>query len=765
MAYSQEARLFELSTPLDDDDLVVREFRGTERVSQCFRFELSLVSPDDTIDAEQLITQRVTLRVETAEGERHWTGFIASFERVGEIKIEGEDEVYTDYSCEIVPLLAFLAQDDGQRIFQNKTVRDIVEELFQQFQISDYEFHLSETYAPIEYCVQYQETTLAFIERILERAGIYYFFKHEAERELLVLTDNRDNNPALEQQHIEFHAEGLTDGDVISKLKRRQALRTGRVVMRDFNFEKPRSPIEVSVDTLIKTGDNANYERYRYPGGFADRDQGENVARLLMESEEAEHEILDGDSNVRLLTPGYTFTLTGHPDDQLNEDQLVLEVRHDGRNNLGRGGEQGHYRNQFSVMPSRVQYRPPVNRRRARVDGPHTAIVVGPTGEEIYTDQYGRVKVKFHWDRSATADDKSSCWLRVAQIWAGRQYGAFFLPRIGMEVMVDFLEGDPDRPIVTGCLYNADNMPPYELPAEATKSTIKTNSSKGGGGFNELRFEDKKDNEQLFINAQKDMDLRVGNDRRDWTERDHNLVVNRDRMDETHRSHHAYVNEKRVAEVKGDDHLTVGGLQAIKIGGSLSLKVGSDIGESCVNHSEAASSNWYVNAGANVVIEAGAMITLKVGGSSVTISAAGVTLDGPLAKINCGGSAGSGSAASLVSPMAVLAAAAALTAKPGAEMAMSPLADQRGAAPPNDAKSHDPDAEENQDKTHYIEIALVDEAGQPVAGAAVKVTLPDGESVASGTTDEKGLYKVSNIDPGECQVAFPDFDDEAWEES
>ena len=765
MSYTQDQRLFEFTTPLADNDLVIRDFRGVERVSGVFQFELGLVSHDDAIEADKLISQRVTLRIETVDGDRHWTGFISRFERLGEMKVDGEDDVYTEYACEIVPLLAFLARDEGSRIFQNKTVRDIVEELLQQFQISDYEFHLSGSYEPIEYCVQYHETTLDFIERILERAGIYYFFQHEAERELLVFTDNRDNIPQLEQDRIEFHDEGLTEADVINRIKRRQALRSGRVIMRDYNFEKPRSPVEVSVDTLIRSGDNANYERYLYPGGFADNEQGEEVARLLMESEEAEHEVLDGESNARLLTPGYSFELEGHPDDALNESMLVLEVRHEGRNNLGRGGGESYYRNRFSVMPSRVQYRPVAKRRRARVEGPHTAIVVGPPNEEIFTDKYGRVKVKFHWDRAAGADDKSSCWLRVAQMWAGRQYGAFFLPRIGMEVIVQFLEGDPDRPLVTGCLYNGDNMPPYDLPAEATKSTIKTNSSKGGGGFNELRFEDKKGDEQLFINAQKDMDLRVGNDRRDWTEKNHNLVVKGDRADETSGNHNAFVKGNHVAEAGGDHHLSVAGLQAIKIGGSHSLKVGSDIAESCVNHSEAASGNWYVNAGGSVVIEAGSAITLKVGGSFVKVAGDGVYISGPMIYINSGGSAGSGSAGSLVSPNAAAAAAAALTAKPGAEMAMSPLEEERGKAPPNDANAHDPNSDENKDKTHYIEVELVDEAGKPVPGAAVKVTLPDGETVASGSTNEKGLYKVSNIDPGNCEIHFPDYDDAAWEEA
>jgi type VI secretion system secreted protein VgrG len=764
MKYEQGQRLFEFSTPLARDELVVKTFKGSERVSQPFRFELHLVSTNDDIDSHTLMGKRVTLRIETADGSRHWTGFISAFERLGTDKVEGEEDVYTEYRCEIVPLLTFLARNEESRIFQKKTVREIVEELFQQFQLSDYEFHLSGQYEPIEYCVQYRETTLDFIGRILETAGIFYFFRHDEEHELLILTDNRDNNPPLEQDKIEYQVEGITAADVITQLKRRQSMRSGRVTMRDFNFEKPKSPIEVSVDTLIKTGDNSNYERYLYPGGFTEREAGDELAKLLMEAEEAEYESLDGESNARLLTPGYVFTLEGHPDDKLNDKQLIVSVEHDGKNNLGRQGGAGSYRNRFTVMPHKVQFRPLPKRRRAQVYGPQTAIVVGPPGEEIYTDKYGRVKVKFHWDRAPKGDDKSSCWLRVAQMWAGRQWGTFFVPRIGMEVLVDFLEGDPDQPIVTGCVYNADNMPPYDLPGEATKSTLKTNSSKGGGGFNELRFEDKKGEEQLFFYAQKDMDLRVMNDRRDWTQQDNSSVVNRNRFDETHGNHDAFVKGTRTAEVDGDDNLKIVGKQAMSVGGSLSLKVSGDIGESCTNHSEAASANWYVNAGTNIVIEAGSMITLKAGGASITVSAAGVTIDGPLAKINCGGSPGSGKAASLVAPAKVKPAIAALLAKPGLTPENTPLGDQRGATPPNNAKSHDPDSAANKDKTHFIEIALVDDAGKPVPGAAVSITLPDG-SVASGSTDEKGGYKVTNIDPGDCKIAFPELDDKAWEDA
>lgn len=766
MPLSTEQRMFVLNTPLGEDALLIHEMEGSEALSRPYEFKFKLISDQADIRPDELIGKRATLRVETFDGERFWTGIISRFIRTGNMRApEGaEGEVFC-YECDLVPWLWHMLQHEDSRIFQDKTIPEIVEAVFADFQFTDYELQLSGEHPPLVYCVQYRETNFNFISRLLERAGIYYFFRHEPEAEKLILTDNRDHNPPLEPDTLPFHDEALAESyDSVTRLIRREQTHTGRFVLRDYNFERPGPgpELEVTVDTMVKLPDISNHERFVHPGGYVEREHGDALARVMMEAEEAGYETLDGASRVRTLTAGHRFTLERHIDDTFNTEYVLTSVQHSGTNNLGLGRPSG-YTNRFSCIPHAVQYRAPLTTPRARVHGPQTAVVVGPAGEEIHTDKYGRVKVKFRWDRTQEANDKSSCWLRVAQMWAGKQWGAMFIPRMGMEVLVDFLEGDPDQPLVVGCLYNGENMPPYELPAEATKSTIKTYSSKGGKGFNEIRFEDKKGAEQLFLHAQTDMDVRVGNDSREWVERDRSLVVKRDRLEEVHRSQHSFVKKDRVTEISGDDHLTLKGKQAIKITGSKSLKVEGAVGESFKSHSEQVSAGYYLSAGGNVVIEAGTMLTLKVGGNHVTISSAGVTIVGTMVLVNSGGAAASGMAASLVAPIAVTAAAVAATAKPGEKPEASPLGKKRPGKPP-DESDHDSESDENKDKTHWIEVELLDEAGKPVAGERVQITLPDG-SISGGTTDEKGLLKVTNIDPGNCQITFPDLDEKAWEEA
>ncbi|MFN7929750.1 MAG: type VI secretion system tip protein TssI/VgrG [Blastocatellia bacterium] len=382
--------------------------------------------------------------------------------------------------------------------------------------------------------------------------------------------------------------------------------------------------------------------------------------------------------------------------------------------------------------------------------------------------------MQFHWDRYGKGDETSSCWIRVSSTWAGKGWGQISIPRIGQEVIVDFLEGDPDRPIIVGRVYNAESMPPYTLPDEQTKSTIKTNSSKGSGGFNEIRFEDKKGDEQLFIHAEKDTDFRVKNDQREWIGRDTHLIVKRDRIELVERDEQLIVKRDLIENMKRDHHLEVGGKQAIKIAQSHSLDIGTNaalkIGG---NLSEVATGNVYLK-GQAVVIEGMSGLTLKVGGNFITLSPAGVMIQGTLVMINSGGAALPGMAGMLVSPSAPKEAEEADKAEPGAKDEH-----KRAGSPPSgagagagagaggtgneNAPTHDPNSEENKEKTHFIEIEFVDEAGQPVAGEAYEVKLPDG-SIASGTTDEKGKAKITNIDAGNCEITFPNLDQEAWEE-
>jgi type VI secretion system secreted protein VgrG len=407
--------------------------------------------------------------------------------------------------------------------------------------------------------------------------------------------------------------------------------------------------------------------------------------------------------------------------------------------------------------------------------GTQTAIVVGPAGEEIHVDKYGRVKVQFHWDREGKYDEHSSCWVRVSQPVAGKGWGAMWIPRIGQEVIVDFLDGDPDRPIITGRVYNAESMPPYTLPDEKTKSTLKSYSSKGGGGFNEIRFEDKKGSEQFFVHAEKEMDIRVKNDRREWIGRDRHLVVKRDKKELIERDQQTIIKRDLVEEIKRDHHLKVSGKQAIEVGGSQSLKVSQNVGEKFdMNHSEEVGMNYYLKAGINAVIEAGVGLTIKAGSNFITLSPAGIMITGsPLVLINSGGAALPGTPGQLVPPTAAAEAEIADTANPGSkeptyrnqrQAALAGLSPEAASAAQSaaNAPSHDPTAEESKEKKSWIEIELVDDKGKPVPGEKYRVTLPDGTTIDEGTLDEKGFKRIDGIDPGTCKITFPNLDKDAW---
>ncbi|MEP6897883.1 MAG: type VI secretion system tip protein TssI/VgrG [Rhodanobacter sp.] len=765
MSYSTKKRPFHLTTPLAEDVLLLHRFKGDEALSQPFKFRLSMLSEDDAVDPAALVGKRITLHAndgdEDADG-KCWSGIVSSFGRTGSQWCAGAGDLQelTSYEAVLVPWFWQLKLVEDCRIFQNQSIPDIVDTILGELQLGKHESDLSGSYEPLDYCVQYNETSFDFISRLLEDAGIHYFFKHDPGEpaDVLVISDHQEKDYKGHVKSLRFAANWAEQDDpVVFLLARRQRMRTGRVMMRDFDFTKPTQNLEASVDTMLKVGAQKSFQSFRYPGGYLERAGGDERAKLAMEIEEAAHELLDGASTLLEIRPGIAFELEDAPNDVLEPAWRTVDAQHRGENNFDDDSGDSYYRNDFTVMPLALPYRPPRSTHKPRMRGPQTAIVTGPAGEEIYTDQYGRVKVHFFWDHLGKSDDKSSCWIRVSQAWAGRGWGAFFLPRIGMEVIVDFIDGDPDHPLVTGCVYNGDNTTPYALPAEMTKTTVKTQTTKGGNGFNELRFEDKKDDEQIFISAQTWFDHRVGKDSRTYVERDEHAIINRDRIEEIHRNQHTTVTKARVSEIKGDDHLHVDGLQAVKVDGSLSLKVGGAVAESFQSHSEQSATSIYLNAGTTAVIEAGAMITLKAGGSFITIGASGVTISGAMVLINSGGAAGSGSAGSLVSPMAVLAAAVADHADPG----KIPAWKSDGKESKADAPTHAPDP----DKTHYIEIALVDEAGKPVAGESVRVTLPDGKTLAEGCTNEKGEYKVSGIDPGSCQICFPDLDENAWEEA
>jgi type VI secretion system secreted protein VgrG len=790
--YTQADRPLAVATPLGQDALLLVGFAAEESISRLFNFYLDLIAENETdVSFEKLIGQPVNVRLATENGRfRCFSGLCKRL-------IKGHrDNTFTSYRMELVPEFWLLTRTAQSRIFQHVSVPDILKKVLTGLNVT---FQLHGTFHPRDFCVQYRETDFNFASRLMEEEGIFYFFKHTPNGHSMVVANTPESHqdmPEMSQVIFEGVEGGVRDEMRILEWERIQELRSTKYTLWDHCFELPHKHLEaeepilpeVQMGTIshrLNVSSDGILEIYDYPGGYAQRFDGINrgggeqpadlqnifednkrTVNIRMQQEALLSLTVQGAGNCRNFVSGYKFTLDRHPD--ANGQYLLVSASHSARLPADyRSGEgEFFYSNHFTCIPFEVPYRPLMLTPKPVVHGTQTAVVVGPAGEEIFVDKYGRVKVQFHWDRDSKADADSSCWIRVAQSWASKKWGSIFIPRIGMEVIVDFLEGDPDQPIVIGCVYNADTMPPYKLPDEKTKMAIKSYSTPGGGGFNEIRFEDKKGEEQIFVHGEKDQDVRIKNDRREWIGRDRHLVIERDKRESVERDEQIIIKRDLVSQYGRDYHLAIKGKQAIKITGSRSLEVNGNASEKySQNHAEEAGQEIHLKAGMKIIIEAGMQISLKVGGNFVDIGPAGVTIVGTMVNINSGGAAGSGSGVNMVAPIAPAEADIADDADPGSEVMT--YRDQRQAQTPSqlaalDAPWHDPNTEENKQKKSWIEIKLVDETNKPVPGERYRVTLPDGTTLAEGTLDENGFARVDGIDPGTCKVTFPDLDQTAW---
>jgi type VI secretion system secreted protein VgrG len=646
MPYSQQERLIALTTPLGEDALLLASFSGHEAVSRLFSFQLDLLSEQGPIDFAQIIGKKVTIRVtQSDKTERYFNGIVSHFAQ------SGSDSRFTRYQMQMVPWTWLLTRYADCKIFHNKTVQDILEQVFKDRGLTDYTIRLNGDYSPIEYCVQYRETDFNFISRLMEQNGIFYFFQHEMGSHTMVIADSPSAHkpcPGQETAGYNLVSGGIDEEDVIHSWSLEQELRSGKYTLTDYNFKTPSANLIATEPSVIDVGGNSNFELFDFPGEYAIRGDGTAFAKIRMQEEEASHLVANGSSVCRAFTSGYKFTLEDHYQDTMNVSYVLTEVQHSASvadtyaTNSSGGGES--YSNDFTCIPETVHFRPARLTPKPFVQGPQTAVVVGKSdasdesgtggsGEEIWVDKYGRVIVLFPWDRT----NKYSCRVRVSQDWAGQGWGAITIPRVGQEVLVSFLEGDPDRPIITGRVYNAVQTVPYTLPDYQTRSTFMTRSSKGGGAdnYNELRFEDKKGDEQIFLRGEKDFDTRMKNDIREWAGNNRSLIVTQDQME----------------KAGGDLHSQVTGNVNQKVGQNLSLQVGQNLYEkSGMNFAHEAGQIIHLKAGATLVLEAGAELTLKVGGNFIDINPAGVTIVGTMVMINSGGAAGSGCGSSPTSP-------------------------------------------------------------------------------------------------------------------
>lgn len=594
------ARVMEIKTPLGQDDLLFQGMSATEELGRLFEYQISVLGARNDIDPGKLLGKNVTVKLELPDGKwRHFDGYVTRFGQVG---AQGR---YFLYRIVARPWLWLLTRTTDCRIFQGKTVPEILKEIFDKYPNAVVEDRLTSTYRTWEYCVQYRESDFNFVSRLMEQEGIYYYFTHADNKHTLVLADSSSaHSPFPGYEEIPFIAQERAmrlEQECVSDWQFSRQIEPGKYVLDGFDFKKPSTDLQVRT-TLKRDYAEADHEHFDYPGEYLSTAEGDHYVRVRLEERQAEQELAQGTANARGLSVGSLFKLVKQARPDQNREYLVVAAHYrlDYNEYESQPGSGANYACSFTALHSREAFRPRRATPKPAVQGPQTAIVVGPSGDEIYTDNYGRVKLQFHWDRLGKSDENSSCWVRVSHPWAGKSWGMVAIPRIGQEVLVDFLEGDPDQPLITGRVYNAEQMPPYELPANKTQTGIKSRSSSGGSpaNFNEIRFEDKKGAEQVYIHAEKNQD---------------NVVEN----DET-----TTVGHDRTETVGNNETITIGVDRTEKVGANEKITIGSNRTESVgVNEDITIGVNRTENVGANESITIGANRTISVGASeSATVA-------------------------------------------------------------------------------------------------------------------------------------------------
>lgn len=691
----QKDRLLELTTTLAPDALVINGLAGSEALSSLFCYKMELLSSSiSESDAINLRGTPFSVSMRTIQGVRYFHGIVRQM-----VALRGNftgGTRFGHFHAEVVPWLWLLTRRAGCRVFQNLTVPEILGKIFDEYKgaFSNVVNYQDKTtpgkHIPLDYCVQYRETDFNFVSRLMEQEGIFYFFEHDAQGHKLVYTDTTTLLPHIQGKNEVLFApeQGYGDReDVITQWERQWGVHPSKYTMRDHHFELPDNSLEVT----DQEGDDHFLEIYDYPGEFTARfneqkkrldkvkAEGDKLIAIRFDEERLTGYGYGGSSTCRNFCVGHYFRAKDWADPTGGTgDVLLLSLNFSSAQSpdyISDGqASKSPYHNSFTCfrMDPAVSLHFRTRRLTPKpiIAGPQTATVAVKKGEESHLDSYGRVRVQFHWDREGNNDENSACWVRVAQPWAGAGWGAHFWPRVGQEVVVEFLEGDPDRPIITGSVYNPANMPPYKLPDNYTRSGIMTRSSKNGASknFNELRFEDKTGSEQLFMNAERDMDQRVEHDMREFVGCNQHLIVGASQFQAIGGEKHEHVKKDHIEKIDGDTSRTVVGEHMEKVSKDFSLTVGADLKESitgkisvqAADRHEKIKQSYALEGGQeihlksnmNVVVEAGVQLTLKVGGNFVSISPTGVTIQGTMVLINSGGAAGSGGGSSPSDPKA-----------------------------------------------------------------------------------------------------------------
>ncbi|HTH72901.1 MAG TPA: type VI secretion system tip protein TssI/VgrG [Trinickia sp.] len=634
----QTGSFLSVSTPFGENVLLLEGFSGREAISELFHFELRMRSTNEALSPASIVGKTATVTLQTLGGSpRYFSGIVTRFAQVG------ADAAYGYYSAALAPSLWLATLGSDRVIYQSLSTLDIIQKVLSPFNVTIKQ-STTGTYAAREYCVQYDESPFQFISRLMEEDGIFYFFTFANGSHTMVLADSPSAHEAMTAPSTLWFssdsvahspAERVSDFELVTGLTERTH------IVADYDY----TSAAVSSATSAATSGVTNGTRYIFPGRYPTTTNGTQTANLRLAAQQVGQQTGLGASACYALTAGSTFTLGGHANSTVNANYVVRSVEHSAANEV--------YTNKFAVFPSSVPFRPPLVTPRPVVAGNHTAVVSGSTGEEIWTDSFGRIKVKFHWDRSTTQNENTSCWVRVAQTVAGNGWGHFFLPRVGQEVIVSYVDGDPDRPLVTGSVYNESSTLPYAQPSMQTRSTIMSRSSKGGSAGNEIRMEDKTGSEELYLHAQKDMNVSIenalattviaGNETHTIQKGDRTVDVQTGKEthtvkgtrsldvtgDETHTNHAKFTHN-----VTGDYTLKVSGNLTIDVSGSITFKSGTSL-------TSQAGTSLTNQAGTTLETKAGTTLTLEglevqgKASAAATVDGGGMlTLKGGLVKIN-----------------------------------------------------------------------------------------------------------------------------------
>ncbi|KAA0979147.1 type VI secretion system tip protein VgrG [Pseudomonas sp. ANT_J28] len=596
-------------------DLQVLEFRAKEALNRPYEVKLELVSERPDLDLESLLHRPAFLTFGPDN-----SGFHGHVYRVA----QGDSgKRLTHYQITLAPRLAYLAHRHNQRIFQHLSVPQIIGKVLADhgIQADTWRFQLNAEYRPRLYCVQYTESDLHFIQRLCEEEGLHFHFQHSASGHVLVFGDDQTVFPKLKSPTAYAQGSGMVaETSVIDRFQISLETRTTHVSRRDYDFEKPR----LQLDSESKSPQLPHLEDYAFPGLFTERDRGKHLAKRTLERHRADYRQAQGRSDQSVMRSGHFVDLTEHPRRDWNGLWLLTEVEHVGlqpqpleesiTDSSSEDGFSQGYRNHFVATPWDVIFRPALEHPKPKMTGNQHAVVTGPPGEEIYCDEYGRVKVQLPWDREGQHNEHSSCWLRVAAGWAHDRYGSVLIPRVGMEVLVGFSEGDPDRPFVLGCMPNASTPVPLDLPVEHTRSIFRSQSSPGGGGYNELRIEDRKGAEEIALRAQRDFVQHVLNDERLQVDNQRTVVIGGVASHDLRGEEHHLTHGNRLTELKQDDHLLVHGDRHVRT----------------TNHLLNATRHIHLSAGQQVVIDGGALLTVQAGGHWLTLGPEGIFSSVPI---------------------------------------------------------------------------------------------------------------------------------------